>query len=193
MKIWITRFEHLTDHISIIANDWKEAEHIAQEWLSSRGLPTQRIFQDGPETALDCSQAALDILATQGHSGVACYTAEHGWICIPPNVAAIGPLYLAAHPTKAYKFSTNKITGRTLILARHFKHAWALYRQWAEFHDQADLRVFRSQQLDEKFYKTTRHPYLVAAMQLGVTGVISKIDGEYTVLPTWDENAGEGI
>lgn len=193
MHIWITRFEHLSDYISIIAKNWPQANDIAEKWLSSRGLPTQRIFQDGPETALDCSLPALNALVTRGNHGVVCFTAEHGWICIPPDVAAIGPLYLAAHPTKAYKFSTNKITGRTLILAKHFKHAWALYRQWAACHDQTNLRVFRSEQLDEKFYKTTRHPDLVAAIQLGVTGVISKIDGDYAVLPTWDENAGEGI
>lgn len=192
MRIWITRFEQLADYISIIAKDLNEADKIAQLWLRSRCLPTQRIFHDGIHTALGCPVETLKALAAQGRSGVACYTTDHGWICIPPDIAAPGPFYLAGHPTEAFRFGTNKPTGRTIILAAHYKHAWELYRQWAKYHGQDHLRVFRSEGLDS-FNTTMRRTELIAAMKLGVTGVVSKIDGEYGVLPTWDENAGDGI
>jgi hypothetical protein len=192
MRIWITRFEQVADYISTIAKDLNEAHEIAENWLSSRDLPRQRIFHDSTMTAWECPVDEMEKLASQGRSGVACYTVEHGWICIPPNIAAPGPFYLVGHPTEAFRFATNKPTGRTIILASHFKHAWELYHQWAKHHGQEHLRVFRSEGLDS-FNTTTRREELVAAMKLGVTGVVSKIGGEYDVLPTWDENAGVGI
>lgn len=189
MNVKIATLAELPGYIAILAADGHHASELFREWHKHRFAGSPKFHIDGIDAAWRRDQAELQPLADAGLQGIAYWTPE-GWVVLPPDMEAPGPVYRSPEPVGAYKFSGFRTGGQLIVFASSLKDAWAIYRVWADLHYREDETAYRVETLTPGV-GILRSARLTNAMALGVIGVATKrIDG-WDVLPPWDEAAGD--
>lgn len=192
MHAYVATLTELPGHIQIIATDSNHAAQLLRDWYRIRFNRSPAPYScqvEGVHVAWPRDQVELQALADAELAGIAYWTTV-GWVALPPDVEAPGPVYREPQATHGYDFAGSREDGRTILFASNLRDAWSIYRVWAELHDRQHERVFRIKHLTPGV-DFLRNKQLMEAMDLGITGVASKRIGGWDILPPYDAAAGD--
>lgn len=192
MTPYLATFPKFPGYVIFLARDGNDATLMARDWYQmrfARALEPYELHLDGIYASWERDRSDILALSDLGLRGVAYWTPE-GWIVVPEDMDAPGPVYRAPQPVHAYRFSGSREDGQTIIFASNAGDAWSLYRLWADLHGRSHERVFRFEGLSSGV-GVLRSKRLMQAMEFGVIGVASKRLAGWDILPPWDECAGD--
>lgn len=192
MTPYLATFPNLPGYVIFLAEDGHDASHMARKWYRmrfARALEPYELHLDGVYASWERDRSDILALSDLGRRGVAYWTPE-GWVVVPEDMDAPGPVYRAPQHVHAYRFSGSREDGQTIIFASNAGDAWSLYRIWADLHGRSHERVLRFEGLSPGV-GILRSKRLMQGMELGITGVASKRLAGWDILPPWDECAGD--
>lgn len=192
MKIYELTFRDMIGHLTIMARDSVHAAELFGVWHQprfERPAPPFAITEASAERI--ASKVHLEQALAYGNPGVASFMVGTGWVVLPADMEAAGPVYIEHRPVKAFSVTDDQNDCEQMfVFAADDEEADEVYCVWSELHLGKTNVEFNLHEVTMASFKGEYEQFVVAASH-GATGVAGPCRDGYTILPTWDRTAGD--
>ncbi len=192
MKIYEITFSAFVGHLTIMASDRAHAGEIFAAWHQPRyERPTPKFAITEASTESVASKPHLNQALALGNPGVASFMVGTGWVVLPADMEAAGPVYIEKRPVKAFTVTDDQNDcDQMFVFAADDHEADEVYTIWSELHLGKVNTGFNLYEIPMSSFKGGYEQFAVAASH-GATGVAGPCRDGYTILPPWDLAAGD--
>lgn len=192
MKVFEITFTSMIGHLTIMASNTEHAAEIFAAWHQPRyERPTPKFTITEATAVRIASKPHLDQALTLGNPGVASFMVGTGWVVLPADMEAAGPVYIEQRPVKAFTVTDDQNDcDQMFVFAADEDDADIIYTIWSKLHLGRVNTDFNLYETPMTSFKGGYEQFGVAAAY-GATGVAGPCRDGYTILPPWDLAAGD--